>query len=312
MSTNFNRIQALKEVQYRRILFAALNWGMGHVSRSIPLLNTLQEQSNEIFIACNAQQERIYRHYFPNISYYRLEDYPFLFSSKGFRTPDFLRRIPALQRQLSSEKKRVAELVDELKVDLILSDHRYGFIHPKVESVFITHQCRLPLPWYGFMFQWLHQKLMHQFTSCWIMDTASQEFAGKLSRNPRMPHKYLGLVSRFEPHGVQKQMKVLLLNGPSEFHGWLIAYYCNQLHEVDYVIGSHRSLPKEIPQITDWIEADSLLHSAHTVLSFCGYSTLLDMKALGCNWLTVPTPGQFEQAYLFQQKTLREGGFSNH
>ncbi|MFM7723189.1 MAG: hypothetical protein ACKO7O_00175 [Bacteroidota bacterium] len=312
MSTIFNRIHAIKEVQNRRILFAALNWGMGHVSRSIPLLGTLQEQGNKIFIACNAQQESIYRHYFPNITYYRLQDYPFLFSSKGFRTTDFLRRIPALRRQLRTEKKRVAELVDHLTVDLILSDHRYGFIHPMVESVFITHQCRLPLPWYGFMIQWVHQKLMHQFTSCWIIDTATQEFAGKLSRNPGMPHKYLGIASRFVPHEENKQWKVLLLNGPSEFHGWLIAYYCNQLHEVDYVIGSHRSLPNEIPQITDWIEADRLLNSAHTVLSFCGYSTLLDMHTLRCKWLTVPTPGQFEQAYLYQQKTLREGGFSKH
>ncbi|NBO61665.1 MAG: hypothetical protein EBU82_11975 [Flavobacteriia bacterium] len=312
MTSKINRISALANVRNRRILFGALNWGMGHVSRSIPLIASLLEQENRICIACNPAQETIYRVYFPHLTYYSLEDYPFLFSEKGFRPVDFLRRIPQLFRHIQREKVRVTEVVGIERIDLVISDHRYGFLSSKVESIFITHQCRLPLPPYGRIFQFFHRNLMRKFNACWIADDQILRLAGKLSCEPKMPHVYLGVLSRFSVSHGHQPWKVLLLNGPEAFHTLLIRHFEQELHDVDYAIGTHPLIPEGIPQITNWEEADEILKASHTVISFCGYSTLMDMQALQCHWITLPTPGQYEQEYLFQQKTLREGGFHNN
>jgi UDP-N-acetylglucosamine:LPS N-acetylglucosamine transferase len=42
----------------------------------------------------------------------------------------------------------------------------------------------------------------------------------------------------------------------------------------------------------------SLLLSASLIICRSGYSTLMDLSALGCKALLVPTPGQTEQEYL--------------
>jgi hypothetical protein len=312
MDLKINRISAIAHLRNRRILFGALHWGMGHVSRSIPLIETLIEQGNRIVIACNPIQEAIYRVYFPNVVYHSLSDYPFLFSDKGFRPVDIIRRIPKLFRHIQQEKRRVAELIEFECIDLILSDHRYGFVSSSIESVFITHQCALPLPYYGKVFQLIHQKLMGQFHTCWIADDANLRLAGKLSCAPKIPYLYLGVLSRFTSIQVDKKWKVLILNGPEAFHAFLIRRFEQELHDLDFIIGSHPLIPEAVPQITNWEEADKILKASHTIISFCGYSTLMDMQALQCDWITIPTPGQFEQEYLYQQKTLRDEGFQHN
>jgi len=309
MCTNFNRIPAVSEIKNRRILFAALNWGSGHVSRSIPLLQTLEQQNNSIIVACNLHQEHIFRCYLDKAKYILLDDYPFVFSTSGFSIKDLIFGFPQLFKQLLKEQRKVAELVNIEAINLVLSDHRYGFIHANVESIFITHQCMLPIPWYGLPFQGVHRFLMHRFQACWIADCEKLRLAGKLSARPNIPFKYLGILSRLQKSERKKKWKVLLLNGPKEFHPLLIASFKTELDKLDFVIGSHPSLSNSIPQITAWDEADKILASAKTVMSFCGYSTLMDMETLQCEWLSIPTPGQFEQQYLHQQKTLREGGF---
>ena len=309
MRTKFHRIPDVSALKNRRILFAALNWGMGHVGRSIPLLKRLTDQGNCIIVACNSHQEAIYRNYFNDLIYKPLGDYPFIFNHRGFRSHDFIKSIPSLFQQHRHEKKYVEEIVHEENIDIILSDHRYGFRHPRVESIFITHQCHLPVPWYGFIIQAMHRYLMHRFQGCWIVDSETERWAGKLSKKPNIPSKYLGGLSRFNNPSKAKKGTVLVLNGPKEFHPLLIQHFQQEIPTVDCVIGTHSLIPEGIPQITDWVEADELLMNAKTVISFCGYSTLLDFEALKCEWRCIPTPGQFEQHYLFQQKTLREGGF---
>ena len=173
----------------------------------------------------------------------------------------------------------------------------------------MTHQCRLPLPWFGFMAQWVHRYFLRQFSTCWIMDDAGKRWAGKLSSAPNIPCYYLGNTSRFQRTSGPKKWNVLVLNGPSQFNALLIRHFQPEIGKLDYVIGTHSLIPPHIPQIQDWKEADRVLREAETLFSFCGYSTLLDVAALGCSWRTIPTPGQLEQEYLFQQKTLREGGF---
>ena len=78
-----------EEIQNQRILFSALNWGMGHVSRSIPLIHQLKNQDNILFIACSPAQQKIFEAYFDNLNFIHHEDYPFRFNGRGNFSFDF-------------------------------------------------------------------------------------------------------------------------------------------------------------------------------------------------------------------------------
>lgn len=303
-----------KDIIQKRILFSPLNWGLGHVSRSIPLLQKLADQNNTIFVACNEEQELIYRLYFKNLQFIKHEGYPFHFKPNGFSIRYFICNIPKLWDFLKKEKELVKNWVHSKQIDFVLSDHRYGFRNDGVHSIFITHQCSLPLPWYMVIGQIIHKKLMGAFDSCWIVDDKSERFAGKLSTTTHIKSFYLGIQSRFENFNLKtsKTKKTLLLSGPIIFHEFALNYFLNQYPEIDTIIGpktKQSCLAKEVEFIdsSDWIAIDKILIETQCLYSFSGYSTLMDVQFLKCSWICIPTPGQWEQQYLYKRKKPQEG-----
>jgi spore coat polysaccharide biosynthesis predicted glycosyltransferase SpsG len=299
-----------EQISNAKIIFSPLNWGMGHVSRSLPLLEQLLNQHNSITVFCSAAQQKIYELYFSNLRFIHHDPYAFSFGKKGFNTLGFIKQLPSLIKQHQTELKRIAEYIALYPTDYIISDQRYGFRSASVCSIFITHQCSLALPWYLGLGQFINRSLIQRFNMTWIMDDEHQRFAGKLSVKFASNQHYIGVKSRFHlASSVKKEEKklhILVVNGPTEFHPLLLKAFEPELSRIDLIIGARPDLSNNIPCIYSWNEADEVLNQAATIYSFCGYSTLMDVVALGCEWKSIPTPGQWEQGYL-HKKTLTEG-----
>lgn len=291
----------------QRIVFSALNWGMGHISRCLPLLTQLQRQGNQITLFCSEKQQKVFEEYLNLVNYYPHADYPFKFPEHGFSTLQFLRTIPRLYMAHRKEQRTLNEYIQNHSVDCILSDQRYGFKHPDVLSIFITHQCQLALPWYLKMGQYLNRKLRSKFNQIWVLDDPQIRLAGKLSELNSKNEYYIGLHSRFSTLGtaVEKKYVVCLLNGPQSFHPLLIEYSQSKGIKIDFIIGEN-TFDLKIPTLDSWKKADEILIQAKLIISFCGYSTWMDILALKCEWVCIPTPGQWEQEYLFKKKALAE------
>lgn len=292
-------------IQDSRILFSALNWGMGHVSRSIPILQQLIAQGNQITIFGTEEQNKIYKSYFESISFINGKGYPFKFSPKGFSSFKFIGQLAFLFRAYQAELKTVEKIQIMESFDYIISDQRYGFRSRLTKSIFITHQCSLALPWYLKIGQMLNVHLIKQFDFCWIIDDEKSRHAGSLSERKHPLSAYIGIKSRFsiqkEKVPTAKKYKVLLLNGPQAFHALLFERYKGITF--DFIIGeSNHPDARGIEQIQDWNTIDERILEAKTIYSFCGYSTLMDIQILQSNWECIPTPGQWEQYYLFKQK----------
>ena len=120
-------------ISNKKVLISPLNWGMGHVARCIPLIDKLLKQENEVFIACNQIQKNIFHFYFhnQNILYIEHAGYPFEFKGKGRFMLDILFSYNRLIIRRSKELEEVDNMVDLHKIDLIISDHRYGFFSNK-------------------------------------------------------------------------------------------------------------------------------------------------------------------------------------
>ena len=294
------------EVKERRILISVLNWGMGHVSRSIGLIHQLIAQSNTIVIACDENQRKIFQQYFEGIEYIEHEGYPFKFGGNGNFGWDLVKRFSPLYRHVRSESNRVDKYILDYSIDIVLSDHRYGFCSSKIPSIFITHQLNLPLKWYTALAGSLHKKWLKQFDFIWVLDVENNRLAGILSDIGQMKNAhYIGWYSRFSlyPDDLEKTYPyVLVVSGPLIYGQQLVDEVTkdwNTSKELIVVCDPAIIVPSAFRKVSgDWKQQDELLLRAQHVISRSGYSTLMDLAQLKCDATLIPTPGQAEQEYL--------------
>ena len=274
-----------QEIKNKRVLISPLNWGYGHLSRCISIIDILLKNNNVVFFAGKESDFSILREYFSNeINYIQHTPYPFVFHGQGFRISDFIRSLIPLIKCYKQELKTVSLLVEEHKINLVISDHRYGFRTAKCRSIFITHQCYLPIHRIAWPIQVFHQFLIKKFSEVWIMDDKQKRLAGKLSASLGPMCHYIGIHSRF-------------------------ADSINEISEPKYIVGSSELLsilPLELSNYFKpnniWRETDDLLLRTKTILSYSGYSTLMDLELLKCKAILIATKGQSEQIYLAKKQ----------
>lgn len=284
-------------------MISPLNWGFGHVSRSIGIIHRLLANENTVVVACDAEQEAIFKEYFPDLIYVPHEGYPFSFGGKGHFALDLFKRYFALRKRLRLESIEAGKMVKEFQIDVILSDHRYGFVVKGIPSVFITHQLNLPLKWYQAPVAVRHNKFIHKFKHIWVLDTPEFKYAGRLSATfTNTKAKYIGPVSRFEWYEEvpEKTMSsVAVVSGPAvyaqQFADWIAREHPNAL----VICHADIQLPDSMQRLSStWREQDQAILRAQHLISRSGYSTIMDVAHLKIPATYEPTPGQAEQLYL--------------
>ena len=206
------------DIQDERILISPLNWGMGHVARCIPLIDLFLKNNNSIFVAGDHFQLSVIRQYFPEIITIEHQGYPFDFGQKASFRWGLVKQLPYLLQRWNKEREEVERLCEALQIDIVISDHRYGFYSESVHSIFLTHQVQLPLRWFERGLQRLHRNWMQKFNEVWVADDEQLNFAGKLSRSDaKLSISYIGIRSRFQLYpSVEKRNggTVIVVSGP--------------------------------------------------------------------------------------------------
>ncbi len=292
----------------KRILISPLNWGMGHVARCIGMIHQLLEQGNEIVIACDQEQEEVFREYFENVSFISHVGYPFHFGGKGNFGWDLLSRSKSLRSRFKLELEEVKQLVVDHRIDLLISDHRYGFVSSEVPSIFMTHQVNLPVKWYEKSVGLLHKKLIKRFSFIWVLDDEKSSLAGKLSANCPENGCYIGPYSRFSIYSdhIKKSIDhVLVASGPTVYAEKLINHILKRQSEFPNLTVVHSTsvkLPDGVQEVSGtWKEKDAAIRSAKFIISRSGYSTLMDCVILNSQGIFIATEGQAEQEYLAER-----------
>jgi len=299
------------DIKKQRVLLSPLNWGMGHVSRCIGLIDILLRNDNAIFIACSADQQSIFQQYFKDVTFIDHDGYPFEFGGKGKFSLDLLKSFSALKRRQNEERTQVENYVDFFEIDCVISDHRYGFRSRKVKSIFLTHQLNLPVKWYERWVQNIHINYLRSFDEIWVLDTEDSKYAGKLSRNDAgLKVHYIGILSRFGRY-VLKETKtidrLIVVSGPSIYakqflEQQLESFKTDEGHNVliapkEIVNALEKEIENSHPS-DDWLKCDDYFLSSKKLISRSGYSTLMDAICLEIPCEITATPGQAEQEYL--------------
>lgn len=290
-----------EEIEGKRILISPLNWGWGHVSRCIPVIKDLLGRRNSLVVACTDEQRAVFEEYFSELQFVDHDPYPFYFGGKGHFTFDMLRRRKALNARLKREFTETEALVDRWKIDIVLSDHRYGFRSRRVPSFFLTHQVNLPVRFGEGWVQSLHHKLIREFDGLWIFDNEKHSLAGNLSVNTgRFPAFYMGPRSRFEGCSDSERGTgtVVILSGPEVYARMFLQRFAGR---EDYVFIGPPSLEAEqVRLIHGWRNQDAYICKASRLIAPSGYSTIMDAHFLRVDTELYPTPGQREQEYLYR------------
>jgi hypothetical protein len=306
------------EITNKKILLSPLNWGYGHLSRCISIIEHLLKNKNELYFAGREADFAILKQYFNDgITYIEHAPYPFIFNENGFRMRYIWRNLIPVSRRYRQELKTVSKLISEHSIDVVLSDHRYGFRSSTCCSIFITHQCKLPIKGLWFPLQWLHRYFIRKFNYIWIVDDEEKRYAGELSTRLNTNSMYIGIQSRFKRQELAeaKPLKeiecVLLVSGPLPFSNKLITHFTEGFcaeSDPKFIIGSEDILERLPAALRpyfksnhDWLAADKLLISSKKIMSYCGYSTLMDVQFLECETNFIATEGQLEQNYLMSR-----------
>jgi UDP:flavonoid glycosyltransferase YjiC (YdhE family) len=300
------------EIHGQNILFSALNWGYGHVMRSIVLLKQLRRQDNQIFVVATAEQIQLFKSEAIDTVFIQSNGYPFEFSGKGNFAFDLLSNSARLRSHYRQEQQFVEKLCLELDIHWVIADQSLGFFSRKVTSVIITHQVHLPLKWWQKLGQKIYDKQLDNFNHIWIPDQSPpNNLAGRLSESNRKNVSYIGWLSRFiEIPKVDKQYDVgVLVTGPQPYAQQFFEEMCKRFEnsqEKVFILynGTDLSAHKNIKifQHLPTAEMADLLCSAELLITRSGYSTLMDLNALGIKNVELhATPGQAEQAYLLER-----------
>jgi uncharacterized protein (TIGR00661 family) len=298
-------------VSNQKILFACNDWGMGHLMRSIPIINQLLNQKNEIVFAGTDFQLKVLAEYIPTIETILYQGHPFCFKGDGKWSLEMLRNTKNLFKGIKADKNFVAKTISDKKITLIVSDHRYGFRHKTIPSIFITHQVSLPIEGIQKITNHWHTNQLQKFTSIWVLDDENHSFAGKLSTPTcKLPVHYLGIQSRFEKRNLSNENFILaVISGPEPYAEQLfrevIEIAKNSINTIKCISPRNyqtETVPTNLEIVNQlaWKEKDALFYQCKYVISRSGYTTIMDLKTLQKPGLLIPTPGQKEQEYLFE------------
>lgn len=306
-------LHKLQDIHNKRILISPLNWGLGHVTRIVPVINRLLDLENDVIICCDSDQEQFLREFFPSLWYVPHSGYPFKFSGEGKFQSDMISNYRSLKRRLSSELSEVRLLVEKFSPDYLISDQRYGFRHSKVRSVFITHQINLPVKGFAKVAQLQNKWLISCFDEVWIPDDTLNSLSGKLSQSKKTNVRYLGSLSRFENEDIldlkKKYQYLGIISGPQpysdQFFEEVFSKFSAIKEKTAIIVGHKNSEGKysivgncDIIVQPSFSQIKKLLSNSETVISRSGYSTLMDLKELNREAILVSTKGQAEQEYL--------------
>jgi uncharacterized protein (TIGR00661 family) len=306
-----------------RILVAPLNWGLGHATRCIPIIHYLVSKQHQVIIATDGQALKLLKAEFPHLPFVNLPSFQINYTIRPFLFGMFL-QLPKILLAIIKERRIINSICKKYEINAIISDNRYGIYSNDIPSVLICHQINIQFPaelyYPGKIINKLHHQYLKRFQQVWIPDI-ELGVTKKLSLNKLPQSKYIGMLSRFNKAilKVKEQDRnnqiLFLLSGPeparSQFEDVILSELAKEKvksFRIVLVRGTTNTLNENfkncntaIHDFANSTQLEQLINEADLVVVRSGYTSVMDMMALGKKVVFVPTPGQTEQEYLGKQ-----------
>ena len=298
-----------------RILITPLDWGLGHSTRCIPIIQRLRELDARPIIGADKGPLALLRDAFPDLPHVSVPGVEVRYAKGASQTWAMATQFPAMLRSVREEHHLFLNLRRQLQLDAVISDQRFGIRADGLPSVIMTHQLFPFTPFAQGVLRRINLRSVARFDRCWIPDDEQAPgLAGELSHGGNIPRnaRYIGPISRMDPAKAiapkEPYRIVCVISGPEPQRTLLEEELMRQL---PHIKGQHllvRGKPEPVLDETignvrrlSHLGGDALtgaLLQAESIVSRTGYTTLMDLARIGRSALVVPTPGQEEQEYL--------------
>ncbi len=313
----------------KTILVCPMDWGLGHATRMVPVIEALKRRKNvRLLLGADNRPLEFLKQRYPELEVIKFPGYAPKYPVKGAMVLKMLSEMPEMKKQADKAHLFLETLIDDKKIDLVISDNRYELWSEKAKTVFITHQLNIQTPRYGKVARPALRQMIYSYIrkhdELWIPDVAGDDnLSGALSHIDHFPlrnYHFIGSLTRFQyviPQLPERDPDILiLLSGPEPQRTILEIKLKDQAFQsgLDTVILQGR--PEEIHHIKMGnIEIFShlpdeqfagMILQAKTIICRPGYSSLMDLVWFGKRAIFIPTPGQTEQEFLAE--SLKQKG----
>lgn len=303
----------------KRVLVAPLNWGLGHATRCMPIINELLQQNVEVVIASDGTALELLKKEYPTLKCLELPAY-----NVSYRTKNMFWNIatqsPKIAFAMFAEWVTLQKLIKKYKIDAVISDNRYGCWTWKVPTAFMTHQVNIKAEthWLEFLINRWNHLVLRLFGTVWIPDLPNEpSLAGELSHGFSLTKvKYIGVLSRMKPLKMPIKYDIgIILSGPEPQRTLLEEKLLNQIliiqkenKNISFLFVKGKTNLEEFNQnnnleVYGYLTAEILnekMAACEIIVARSGYSTVMDLAKMGKKAVFIPTPGQTEQEYLVE------------
>lgn len=303
-----------------KIIYAVCSWGLGHASRSLPVIRKLIDEGNEITIISHGRSLELLKKELGKkpSEYIEIQDYPMLLSenSRQFMAKSMI-YWPTFIKRLRKGFVKISKILEQKKYDRIISDARYDMYNRKIPSFFISHQMRIMNPLRIKIFERSMENFnlffFKRFCGVIIPDYKEENLSGDLSHNlfkiDENKLHYAGALSDFKRKNMKKDIDYMIsITGPEPqrtmFQEKILSSISSLKGKIVITLGKTENIKefkKEKIETYSYLskeDREDFLNRAKLVISRSGYSTILDLAVIGTKALMIPTPGQIEQEYL--------------
>ncbi len=300
------------------ILVGVLDWGLGHATRMVPVIDYLLTENHYVSIAGNGRSLTYLRQCFPQLDYIEIPAPVIRYSHRKRQILCLLGQIPLIAIAFYKNHRQIEKYVKQHRINLVISDNRPGVRSRSCSSVYITHQihpgagtgnpsffCRLASA--------VHRNIIVTYNYCFVPDNQGVENLSENLSHNKVPDnvQYIGFLSALARpvlHDVKISSILLLLSGPepqrSIFEKLLVHVFASYHGQVILVRGANSKGEILYPDNFKVIDVagramlSRYISECNAIVCRSGYSTLMDLAVMGRKALLVPTPGQPEQEYL--------------
>lgn len=307
----------------KRVCISPLDWGLGHATRCIPLIEAFNAIGYKVYVATSGPQEAILKQATPYAHFLPLAGYQIRYTkNKYLLFFVLLWQMPKMIFHMWQEHHWLKKAQQAYQFDLVISDNRFGFFHQQISSVFITHQLYLQTPfvWTSRLYQKILYRWLNYFTACWIPDIqAAPGLSGTLAHPTKMPTTpfwYMGILSRWSNKDQHKEEDaeneitfLAIVSGPEPQR----TLFEKQIWEQGNALGKKFVLVAGLPGQSSYkkvstcgtcyhhLDSNALaaqIKSAKYIICRGGYTSLMELISFQKKLILIPTPGQTEQTYL--------------
>lgn len=175
-----------------KVLVCPLNWGLGHATRCVPLIQKLIHKGHEVVIAADGHPLHLLKEIFPHVRFIESASYKITYNKGKSQVTAMLRSIPTILIGIIKEHRWLKQLNKQEQFEQVISDNRFGLWNKHIHSIYMTHQLMIKMPPLLKLMEpivWLcHRFLINRYDQCFVPDNQGENnLSGDLSHLYPLP-----------------------------------------------------------------------------------------------------------------------------